>query len=315
MLIQNFIPESQYSTKCPYPMTPKGICIHNTANDASTIQERNNVARTTNTAEVSFHIAIDDKEAIQLIPFNRNAWHAGDGGAGQGSRNYIAIEICYSLSGGERFINSEKRAAKEVAALLKQYNWTIASVKKHQDFSGKYCPHRTLNDGWQRFLNMIQGELDNLNGKTTITTGVLYRVRKSWEDSKSQLGAYSDLGNAKKECAENKGYSVFDSKGNKVYPVEVVVEPSTNIAKESEIKRYSETGKCTIDVKEGIYFYNNPYVSAIAGLYEYNDSVYYDLVVITNKYVYISWISASTGVRRYMPVFDKVNNERWGICI
>ncbi|WP_322459326.1 N-acetylmuramoyl-L-alanine amidase family protein, partial [Clostridium perfringens] len=105
------------------------------------------------------HIAIDDKEAIQLIPFNRNVWHAGDGSNGDGNRNYIAIEICYSKSGGDRFIKAEQRAAKEVASLLKQYGWGISKIRKHQDFSGKYCPHRTLDMGWQRFLNMAQAEL------------------------------------------------------------------------------------------------------------------------------------------------------------
>lgn len=89
-------------------------------------------------------------------------------------------------------------------------------------------------------------------------------------------------------------------------------KPSNN---EYEIKRYAESGKCTICVREGVYFYNKPYISEITGSYEYNEFVYYDLVVITNKYVYISWISSSTGVRRYMPVFDKVNNKRWGNCI
>ena len=162
-LIKNLIPESQYSTKCPYSMTPKGICIHNTANDAPAINERNYMARGDNQNEVSFHIAIDDKEAIQCIPFNRNAWHAGDGGSGQGNRNYIAVEICYSKSGGDRFIKAEQRAAKEVAALLKEYGWSINNVKKHQDFSNKYCPRRTLDMGWQRFLNMIQAELNSLN--------------------------------------------------------------------------------------------------------------------------------------------------------
>lgn len=162
-LIKNLIPESQYPTKCPYSMQPKGICIHNTANDAPAINERNYMARGDNQNEVSFHIAIDDKEAIQCIPFNRNAWHAGDGGSGQGNRNYIAVEICYSRSGGERFIKAEQRAAKEVAALLKEYGWGISQIRKHQDFSGKYCPHRTLDMGWQRFLNMVQIELNNLN--------------------------------------------------------------------------------------------------------------------------------------------------------
>lgn len=162
-LIKNLIPESQYSTKCPYSMTPKGICIHNTANDAPAINERNYMARGDNQNEVSFHIAVDDNQAIQCIPLNRNAWHAGDGGSGQGNRNYIALEICYSRSGGERFIKAEQRAAKEVAALLKEYGWGISQIRKHQDFSGKYCPHRTLDMGWQRFLNMVQIELNNLN--------------------------------------------------------------------------------------------------------------------------------------------------------
>ena len=164
-LIKNFIPESKYSTKCPYTMQPKGICIHNTANDAPAINERNYMARADNQNEVSFHIAVDDKEAIQCIPFNRNAWASGDGGNGVGNRNYIHVEICYSKSGGDRFIKAEKRATKEVAALLKQYGWGIDKVKKHQDFDRykKYCPHRTLDMGWQRFLNMIQAELNLLN--------------------------------------------------------------------------------------------------------------------------------------------------------
>ncbi|WP_418223585.1 peptidoglycan recognition protein family protein [Clostridium isatidis] len=160
-LIKNLIPENQYQIKCPYPMTPKGICIHNTANDATAANEVTYMKN--NNMEVSFHIAIDDVEAIQAIPFNRNAWHAGDGGNGEGNRNYIAVEICYSKSGGDKFNKAEQRAAKEVAALLKQYGWSISNVKKHQDFSNKYCPHRTLDIGWQRFLNMIQAELNNFN--------------------------------------------------------------------------------------------------------------------------------------------------------
>lgn len=171
-LIQRLISADKYNLKCPYSMTPKGICIHNTANDAPASNE---VAyMQSNSNEVSFHIAIDDVEAIQGIPFNRNTWHAGDGGSGQGNRNYISIEICYSKSGGDRFIKAEQRAAKEVASLLKQYGWTISNVKKHQDFSNKYCPHRTLDMGWQRFLNMIQL---GLNGPVeSPTTGNDYSV-------------------------------------------------------------------------------------------------------------------------------------------
>lgn len=205
MLIQKLISSDKYGIKCPYAMDPIGICIHNTANDASAANEIAYMQRNNN--EVSFHIAIDDKEAIQGLPFNRNAWAAGDGN-GQGNRKYIHIEICYSKSGGHKFEAAEKRAAQEVAALLKQYGWGIDRVKKHQDFSGKYCPHRTLDMGWQRFLNMIQNELSGSSQEN----GELYRVRKTWDDVASQLGAYSVLDNAKNACKN--GYSVFDSNGN-----------------------------------------------------------------------------------------------------
>ena len=111
-----------------------------------------------NNNQVSFHVAVDDKEAVQGIPFGRNAWHAGDGN-GKGNRSSIAIEICYSKSGGERFDKAERNAAELIAGMLKERGWGIDKVKKHQDWSGKYCPHRTLDMGWQRFLDMVSSFL------------------------------------------------------------------------------------------------------------------------------------------------------------
>lgn len=45
-----------------------------------------------------------------------------------------------------------------------------------------------------------------------------YRVRKSWEDAKSQLGAYTVLANAKAMADKNPGYEVYDWNGEQVYP-------------------------------------------------------------------------------------------------
>ncbi|MEE0752567.1 MAG: hypothetical protein U0O00_07600, partial [Frisingicoccus sp.] len=67
---------------------------------------------------------------------------------------------CFSLSGGERFIQAEKNTAEFIAEILKRKGWGIERVKKHQDWNGKYCPHRTLDMGWGRFLNMIRGFLN-----------------------------------------------------------------------------------------------------------------------------------------------------------
>lgn len=44
-----------------------------------------------------------------------------------------------------------------------------------------------------------------------------YRVRKSWKDAKSQIGAFKDKNNAIDLCKHNKGYKVFDNDGKQVY--------------------------------------------------------------------------------------------------
>lgn len=148
------LPQNKYNTKCPYAMNPTRIVVHNTANDASARNEVAYMQRNDN--EVSFHFAVDDKEVIQGLPLDRNSWNAGDGANGTGNRQGISIEICYSLSGGPQFDAAEKRAAEFIAQLLKERGWSIDKVTKHQDYNGKYCPHRTLDLGWQRFLDMIQ---------------------------------------------------------------------------------------------------------------------------------------------------------------
>lgn len=43
----------------------------------------------------------------------------------------------------------------------------------------------------------------------------IYRVRKSWSDKASQIGAFANIENAKKAC--EKGYSVYNSRGIAVY--------------------------------------------------------------------------------------------------
>lgn len=158
-LRQNLVSKGKYNIKCPYSMKAESITVHNTANDASAANEVKYMIGNNN--KVSFHIAIDDKEAVQGIPFDRNAWHAGDGN-GKGNRSSIGVEICYSKSGGERFAKAERNAAELIASMLKERGWGIDKVKKHQDWSGKYCPHRTLDLGWQRFLNMVR---EYLGGK------------------------------------------------------------------------------------------------------------------------------------------------------
>lgn len=162
MRITNVVmPESKYALKCPYTMEMEEITVHNTANDASAMAEVSYMIG--NNSSTSFHAAVDDTRVVTGIPANRNAFHAGDGRSGKGNRKAYSIEICYSKSGGDRFDVAEENAAAYVAMLLKERNWGINKVKRHYDYSRKYCPHRTMDYGWQRFLDKVQKHLNTQN--------------------------------------------------------------------------------------------------------------------------------------------------------
>ncbi|KOS61399.1 N-acetylmuramoyl-L-alanine amidase family protein [Lysinibacillus agricola] len=169
---QNLVSSSKYSIKCPYSMNAKFITVHNTANDAPAANEISYMISNNN--QVSYHVAVDDKEVIQAIPFDRNAWHCGDGGGvndpdalTKGNRLSIGVEICYSKSGGARYTIAEENAVQYIAKLLKQFGWGIERVKKHQDWSGKLCPHRILSEErWNSFLKRIE---DTMNNKNEVT--------------------------------------------------------------------------------------------------------------------------------------------------
>ncbi|SLB09981.1 N-acetylmuramoyl-L-alanine amidase CwlA precursor [Mycobacteroides abscessus subsp. massiliense] len=182
---KRIVESEKYALKCPNPMTPEYITLHNTANDASAANEISYM--TGNSESTSYHFAVDDKEVIQGIPLNRNAWHSGDGTNGTGNRKSIAVEICYSKSGGARYRAAEALAIKFVAQLLKERGWGVDKIRKHQDWNGKYCPHRILSEGrWDQVKAAIAAELERLGGKKapkppkteTKTGGATYTVKK-----------------------------------------------------------------------------------------------------------------------------------------
>lgn len=73
--IVNMFKPSMYHINAPHAMIPQYVTIHETGNNASA---RNEVSyMNSNYNYTSYHVAIDDKEAVQAVPFDRNAWHAG----------------------------------------------------------------------------------------------------------------------------------------------------------------------------------------------------------------------------------------------
>lgn len=324
-LVKSLISSDKYGVKCPYKMTPKGICIHNTANDAPAKNEVSYMKSNNN--EVSYHIAIDDLEAIQVIPFDRNAWHAGDGGSGQGNRNYIAVEICYSESGGDRFIKAEKRAAKEVAALLKQYGWTINNVKKHQDFSNKYCPHRTLDIGWQRFLNMIQTELNVLNGSYTQTPSSNQYQNIKVGSKVRVVGFNYATGESIPSWVKSNTYTVQQVNGDKCLLKEIVswvyirdlqivssgnTAPSTPTQPQS--KRYAENGTFYFDIAVTVRTAPEENAKTNVVYYPGESVIYHHVIVNKNGFNWIEY-ARNNGTTGYLKVKDLSTGESYGYAV
>ena len=176
---QNLVSAGMYGTKCPYTMVPKKVTVHETDNNASA---NNEVAyMISNGNQTSFHVGIDEKEAVQGLPFDRNGWHAGDGKNGYGNRNTISFEICknYDPSRGTTNISgaqltaynqAKANAVKVIAQVMIEegINGTVGNVKTHNDWSGKLCPQKMLREGlWIPMRDQIIAEWARLKGGGT----------------------------------------------------------------------------------------------------------------------------------------------------
>ena len=177
---QNLVSKDKYSIKCPYAMKVEYITVHDTANRATAENEIKYMI--SNDKEVSFHLAVDESEVIQGLPFDRNSWSCGDGATGTGNRKSISVEICRPTHEDKSlYMTAEENAVYVVARLLYAHNLSIEKLKKHQDWSGKTCPNVLLKEGrWNTFKECVntvlkaihKGEcsIELSSGTTTVTT-------------------------------------------------------------------------------------------------------------------------------------------------
>jgi N-acetylmuramoyl-L-alanine amidase len=169
------------------PMKPEFITIHSTGNPSSTARnERGWLTNPSNTRTASWHIVVDEKEAIEAIPLNEVAWHAGDGN-GQGNRASIGIEICES---GNRE-KTLRNAVQLVAKLLKERGWGVDRLRRHFDWSGKICPRIFYDNGkwtgWDEFKKAVQNELvGGGNMPNTQNNQPSLWAKEAWEWAKQQ---------------------------------------------------------------------------------------------------------------------------------
>lgn len=169
-----------------------------------------------------------DGEIWQSVEDHNAAWHCGASSYNHPdcrNANSIGIEMCVrkrntgSLGSTDHdwyFEDATVAAAVELTKMLMaKYGVPASNVIRHYDVTGKICPNPYVyNDGnhtWNEFKAAINGG----SVPAPAPQGQLYRVRTSWDNAKSQIGAYSILENAKKACAN--GYTVYDINGKAVY--------------------------------------------------------------------------------------------------
>ena len=184
----------------------------------------------------SIYKAADPKTAV--------VWHCGGGLQGSGGHSFyqictnfnsIGIEcgVCYTENVKEASGDSDKwyftTETQEslvwlVSRLMDEYGIGVDHVIRHYDVTGKICPNPYVKNNrlktswtWDEFkARLVEYR------KTGGTSGASepekwYRVRKSWSDASSQIGAYKVLANAKAAADEHPGYTVFDWNGKAVY--------------------------------------------------------------------------------------------------
>ena len=210
--------------------TPVYIVIHNTDNYAkgANAKAHAKAQHDGNFKGYSAHVFVDDTEAYQALPYDRGAWHVGVNYGGRlfgtvNNRNAVGIEMC--VQEGYNYEKAFQNTVQVCKQIMKQLGIPSDRVVQHYDVCAKNCPSAIRAKGdWNRFKQLIGAKT------TTATVDKYYRTRKSWADSKSQIGAYKSLENAKKEWKE--GYTIYDWNGKAVYPV----KKASTVALTKEIK-------------------------------------------------------------------------------
>ena len=188
-------------------------------------------------AQASADFIVDDVQMVQYNSDIRNRYCWAVGGSKYNTKggrlygvaknlNCVSIEVCSTNTTGKITYPNDPaysftsavidRAVELTQYLMKQYNIDPQHVIRHFDVNGKECPgikgwNSSTGDQskWEQFKKRIGGEYKE---------PVWYRVRKTWEDQSSQLGAFQKLENAKDNCPY--GYGVFNQEGNLVFSPE-----------------------------------------------------------------------------------------------
>lgn len=237
---------------------PKGLMLHSIGCCQPDAKVLTNVYNNSS-ATAAVHAFIDgnnDGLVYQTLPWNYRGWHAG-GSANNTHIGVEMCEGYISYTSGAKFKVTDaakakacaernyKTAVELFAMLCKKYNLNptadgviISHNEGHQ--RGVASGHVDPEHWWtgigigytmDKFRKDVKAAMSGASvpsnptpapsapSAPSATTETIYRVRLTWEDSKSQIGAWKNLDGAKKQVDENPEYKAFDPNGKVVYSV------------------------------------------------------------------------------------------------
>ena len=215
---------------------------------------------TFNSYSVTAIIDANDGTVYQCRDWDARSAHVG----GSANNTHIGVETCeppnIKYVGGATLTCSDPAKALEYVkrtydSAVELFAWLCDKYDLNPTKDGVIISHKEAHD---RGMGSNHGDIDHLwrqlNAPYTMDgfradvkaklaeirkpvepkpgSAILYRVRKSWEDAKSQKGAFSVLENAIFSAESwgtgDDGYKVFDPDGNQVYPV---LKPETFVVR------------------------------------------------------------------------------------
>ena len=211
---------------------PRYITVHETGNTragANAEMHRVFVRDGGGPDNVSFHQVVDDKEAIQLLPFTEIAFHASDGCDNRtqdlGCFDSIAIETCVNSDGSweKTLTNLVRLLAKDI-----RENPTLSAdrIRQHNTWAAdrKNCPQRLRESGrWDEIIDRTRREL----GGTTPP------VEEEWEGlpewcPPAYLKAAFPKADPNGRVTERLIAWIADNEQLPIFEQEIVVDAATN---------------------------------------------------------------------------------------
>lgn len=222
---------------------------------------------------------------VQTMPWDYRPWGCGSGPKGSCNDGWIQFEICEDGLANETYLKQVYEEACQLTAYLcKKYNIdpngtvnfkgvNVPTILCHADSNalGLGSNHGDINHWFPKFgksMATVRADVAKLmnttssftpsNTPNSSTTKVqLYRIRKTWTDSKTQMGAYSSLENAKKACDKLGGdYKVFDGEGKVIYSPAKPFKPyvvRVNVEKLNVRAQPNNTSKVKMVLNKGAY--------------------------------------------------------------